>query len=170
MTHIQTEPAKQKYWEHLNFSGVREGTLGDENPKRKIVVSYAPFASEADALARESPGSPHCHLEIGPSLVDRFFWENWEWLTDRLDALEATALTTAQQDLIDEIRAAKPDAGYTMSEERIGGYLHWYLTGNPTESELAQCPDMGRNRSNMLGTPMFSGAFTVTQLPEERDS
>lgn len=170
MTHIQTPPASPRYWEHLKFEGVREGVPGDGNPQRYISVPYAPFRTEQDAQKRTDPGTPHCHLKIGPNLVDRFFWEDWEWLTDRLDALEATSLTAEQQALIDEIRSLKPRAGYTMSEERIGAYLAWYLTGNPTEQELEECPKMERNRAEMAGTPMFGGAFTVTELPAERAS
>lgn len=138
MTHIQTIPARQTWWQHLQFQGVREGVPGDNHPAREFAIIYAPFGSEEDAEFRRNPGTPHCHLRAPAPLVDRFFWDS---------------------DLNQ----------YTQTESQVGAFLVWYLTGNPTQAELDLCPEMEANRKAMAGTPMFNGAFVVTELPEERE-
>jgi len=170
MVHIQTPPQAQRYWEHYPFKGVREGVPGDSHPQRYWSVSYLPYASQEDADNRRNPGTPHCHLEFRADLVDRFFWDDKTRFTYALDALEATGLTEAQQGLVDELRSQAGEPEYTQTEAQVGEALHWYLTGNPTEAELEQVPRMQANRTAMVGTAVFDGAFVVTELPTERAS
>lgn len=59
---------------------------------------------------------------------------------------------------------------YTQLEAQVGACLAWLLTANPTDAEFAETIGLAETRAVMAGTPMFGGAFTVTELPAERAS
>lgn len=141
MAHIQEVPAQERVWEHLRFEGRRIGIPGDGNARRFWGVIYAAFASEEDANS-----FPDVQPLDGGGMIPIAVRGN---LVDRF--FWNTAL-----------------GQYSQTESQVGAMLAWFFTGNPTETELAQCDNMEYARRVMAGTELFDGAIVVTPLPSER--
>lgn len=138
MPHPQTIPAQYLFWEHTHFEGRRYGSIGDNDPKRWWGVSYAGFGSEEAADA---------FPDVAPIL--------------------SPIPVRVRGSLVDRFFWDAGLSQYTQTEAQVGACLYWLLTGNPTESELANTENLALTRQRMAGAEMF-GAFTVTELPAER--
>lgn len=137
-THEQTIPARTIYWDHLRFGGRR---IAQGHPGNRWGIIYAGFESRDDALLWPStqPITPQVSFEARGPVVDHFFWDS-EYLGGQ----------------------------FIQTEARVGAFLHWALTGNPTEYELFCVDNLEWARSQLAGVVLFNGAFTATLLPEQR--
>jgi hypothetical protein len=167
-------------WEHGIFDGRRVGSPEDVGTSLEMLrnwgVTYAPFLSSEDAqfLTNVLPGMA-CEIRIRGSLVDRFYWDDKTRFTDHLDALDAAGLSPELQSHLNALRSEAGIPEYVQANRNVIAALTWYLTGNPTESEMERVDGgaerMGRIRRLMAGAVLFPGTpaeFTVTELPEER--
>ena len=138
MSHEQIIPARVIHWEHLRFEGRR---VGKDHPANRWGIIYAGFASEQEAedFPATQPITPQvAFAALGP-LVDAFFWD-----------------------------PTYNGGQFHQTEAKVGQFLHWALTGNPTAYELSLLEGVEWARQQLEGAVLFDGAFTATLLPEQR--
>lgn len=140
MAHEQTIPAQTIHWDHLKFWGRR---IGPGHPSNRWGILYAGFRSSDDAdnfpNAQPIDGMSASFNACG-QLVDHFFWDN----------------------------AMGPDGQFHQTETRVGVFLRWALSHNPTAYELSLCEGLLEARKMLAGAVLFDGFFVATELPSER--
>jgi len=140
--HIQTV-SQDLTWEHSHFCGRRIG--GPNSPDEESRLRYWGVDYSAYASGEDA-----------------------KWLRNQLIAGQSIRVYGS---LMDRFFYNQGLGQYTQTEAQVYACLHWWLTENPTETELALTDNMQQIRARMSGATLFSGtpyAFTVTDLPEER--
>lgn len=142
MPHIQTV-SQDLVWEHPQFCGRRIG--GPNSPDEESRLRYWGVDYSAYASAEDA-----------------------KWLRNPLVPDQSIRVYGP---LLDRFFYDSNIGQYTLTEAQMYSCLRWWLTDNPTESELALTDNMQQIRARMAGATLFSGtpyAFTVTDLPTER--
>ena len=144
MPHIQPPTAQTRHWEHARFYGRRIGSPNDVGTEDEFLrhwgVLYQPFASAEDAKS----------------------------LRRAEKAMDCNIVIKGE--LVDRFFYDSPAGAYVQTDARVVAALQWYLTANPKQSELDKTENMKLVRSRMVGTSLFNGLFTVTELPAVRAS
>ncbi len=143
MSHVQEVPTQERIWEHSRFEGRRVGHPDSPAEEARLRWWGVNYAAYASA-------------------------DDAKWLRNKV--LPACPLRVFGP-VLDRF-FFDPNLGqYTQTEAQVYACLRWFLTANPTASELILTENMALCRSRMVGAELFSGtpyAFTVSELPTER--